>query len=34
VTDSSADPLLELVDIRVRLSGLQILDGVSLSVAS
>jgi branched-chain amino acid transport system ATP-binding protein len=32
VSDSSTDPLLELVDIRVRLSGLQILDGVSLSV--
>jgi branched-chain amino acid transport system ATP-binding protein len=32
VTDVSATPLLELVDIRVRLSGLQILDGVSLSV--
>lgn len=29
---SPAQPLLELVDIRVRLSGLQILDGVSMSV--
>jgi len=32
VTDPGAGPLLELVDIKVRLSGLQILDGVSLQV--
>ena len=29
---ADGDPLIELVDIRVRLSGLQILDGVSLHV--
>jgi branched-chain amino acid transport system ATP-binding protein len=32
VTDVPDGPLLELVDIRVQLSGLQILDGVSLTV--